>query len=89
MVQRTAEKAGSFKARPFGTMKSKGSENDGVSGSLGSVGSEENSLGAGEEGPAAALAKRNRTKIGLNPANFVSQLLKQSALLCRHPPKKC
>lgn len=68
-------------------MKSKGSENDGVSGSLGSVGSEENSLGAGEEGPAAALAKRYWTKIGLNPANFVSQLLKQSALLCRHPPK--
>lgn len=72
LVQRTAEKAGSFGTRPGGTMKRKGSENEGVSRSLGSVGGEENSLIAGEEGPVAAVAEANWTIIGLNPAIFVT-----------------
>lgn len=53
-------------------MKRKGSENGGVSGSLGLVGSKENSLNAGEEGPVADVAKCNWTIIGLNLAIFVS-----------------
>lgn len=53
-------------------MKRKGSENEGVSSSLGSVGGEENSLIAGEEGPVAAVAEANWTIIGLNPAIFVT-----------------
>lgn len=72
LMQRTAEKAGSFETRPIGTMKRKGLENGGVSGSLGSVGSEENSLIAGQEGPVAAVATPNWTIIGLKPAIFGS-----------------
>lgn len=87
LVQRTAEKAWSFETWPIGTMKRKGSENGGVSGSLGSVGSQENSLSAGEQGPVAAVAKPNWTIIWLNPAIFVSELLQQSAVLMQAPPK--
>lgn len=68
-------------------MKRNGSENEGVSGSLGSAGGKEDSLSAGEQGPAAAVAKPNWTIIGLNPAIFVSQLLQQSALLMQATPK--
>lgn len=87
LVQRTAEKAWSFETWPIGTMKRKGSENGGVSGSLGSVGSQENSLSAGEQGPVAAVAKPNWTIIWLNPAILLIAIsyCRIQLCSCRHP----